>query len=286
MALSDTDTHHHRNGAARQYRVLSLFPHLWPLPGPVEPRGQAAAISSFPSLSRRKYMIKSKRIWTGAAMLALVGAVPAIASAQSAPDSHAGHHPAEAATLATPMPSTSAPTTPTAKPDGMMGGGPGMMNGMGAGQGDMPKMGMMGDGAMPMGCMAGGGMAMGGNVEGHIASLRTELKITGAQTGAWNSFAGVLRANARRVDQLHMGMMTGPNGAPPSLTQRLDRHERLMTVGLDNLRALKLALVRLYAVLSVGQQATADRLLMHEMMPGMQMGGMPMSGMPAGMPKQ
>jgi len=228
-------------------------------------------------------MIKPKRIWTGAAMLALVGAVPAFVSAQSIPDPHAGHHPAEAAAPATPAP---APTAPTAKPDGMMGGGSGMMNGMGAGQGDMPKMGMMGGGAMPMGCMAGGGMAMGGNVEGHIASLRTELKITGAQTGAWNAFAGVLRANARRVDQLRMGMMTGPNGRPPSLTQRLDRHERMMTAGLDNLRALKPALVRLYAELSTEQQATADRLLTHEMMPGMQMGGMPMSGMSAGMPKQ
>jgi len=228
-------------------------------------------------------MIKSKRIWTGAAMLALVGAVPAIVSAQSTPDPHAGHHPAEAAAPATPAP---APIAPTAKPDGMMSGGSGMMNGMGAGQGDMPKMGMMGGGAMPMGCMAGGGVAMGGNVEGHIASLRTELKITGAQTGAWNSFAGVLRANVRRVGQIHMGMMTGPNGAPPSLTQRLDRHERMMTAGLDNLRALKPALVRLYAVLSAEQQATADRLLTHEMMPGMQTGGMPMSGMPAGMPKQ
>jgi len=228
-------------------------------------------------------MIRSKRIWTGAAMLALVGAVPAIVSAQNTPDPHAGHHPAEAAAPAAPAP---APTAPTAKPDGMMGGGSGMMNGMGAGQGDMPKMGMMGGGAMPMGCMAASSMAMGGNVEGHIASLRTELKITGAQTGAWNSFAGALRANARRVGQLHMRMMTGPNGAPPSLTRRLDRHERMMTAGLDNLRALKPALVRLYAVLSVEQQAKADRLLAHEMMPGMQMGGMPMSAMSAGMPKQ
>jgi hypothetical protein len=60
----------------------------------------------------------------------------------------------------------------------------------------------------------------------------------------------------------------------------------MMTAGLDNLRALKPALIRLYAELSTEQQATADRLLKHEMMPGMQMGGMPMSGMPAGMPKQ
>jgi len=221
-------------------------------------------------------MITSKRIWTGAAALALVGALPAMVSAQDAPDPHAGHHPAAPAALATPAPPSPAPSAPTAKPDGMMGGGSGMMNGMGSDGGKMPMMGMMGGGAMPMGT----------DIEGRIASLRTELKITSAQTGTWNAFAGVLRANARRAGQLHMGTMTGPNGAPPSLMQRLDRHERMMTVGLDNLRALKLALVRLYAVLSVEQQATADRLLTHEMMPGMQMGGMPMSGMSAGMPKQ
>jgi len=221
-------------------------------------------------------MITSKRIWTGAAALALAGALPAMVSAQDAPDPHAGHHPAAPAAPATPAPPSPAPSAPTTKPDGMMGGGSGMMNGMGSDGGKMPMMGMMDGRAMPMGT----------DVEGRIASLRTELKITSAQTGTWNAFAGVLRANARRAGQLHMGMMTSPNGAPPSLKQRLDRHERMMTAGLDNLRALKPALVRLYAVLSVGQQATADRLLMHEMMPGMQMGGMPMSGMPAGMPKQ
>jgi len=221
-------------------------------------------------------MITSKRIWTGAAALALAGALPAMVSAQDAPDPHAGHHPAAPAAPATPAPPSPAPSAPTTKPDGMMGGGSGMMNGMGSDGGKMPMMGMMDGGAMPMGT----------DVEGRIASLRTELKITSAQTGTWNAFAGVLRANARRAGQLHMGMMTGPNGAPPSLTQRLDQYERMMTAGLDNLRALKPALIRLYAELSTKQQATADRLLMHEMMPGMQMGGMPMSGMPAGMPKQ
>jgi len=219
-------------------------------------------------------MSKSKHIWAGAAALALVGALPAMVSAQDAPDPHAGHHPAAPAVPATPAPPSPAPA-PTAKPDGMMGGGPGMMNGMGAGGG---KMGMMGGAAMPMGT----------DVEGRIASLRTELKITAPQADAWNAFADVLRANARRAGQVHAGMMTAPNGTPPSLPQRLERHERMLVVGLDNLRALKPALARLYAGLSIEQKSAADRLLAHEagMMPGMQMGGMPMSGMPGGMPKQ
>jgi len=223
-------------------------------------------------------MIKSKHIWTGAAALALVGALPAMVFAQDAPDPHAGHHPAAAAAPATPAPPSPAPAAPTAKPDGMMGGDAGMMNGMGGDGGKMPMMGMMGGGTMPMGA----------DVEGRIASLRTELKITAPQAEAWNAFADVLRANARRAGQVHAGMMTAPKGTPPSLPQRLERHEQMLVVGLDNLRALKPALARLYAGLSVEQKSAADRLLAHEtgMMPGMQMGGMPMSGMPGGMPKQ
>jgi hypothetical protein len=136
--------------------------------------------------------------------------------------------------------------------------------------------------------MGGGAMPMGADIEGRIASLRTELKITAPQADAWNAFADVLRANARQAGQVHAGMMAAPNGTPPSLPQRLERHERMLVVGLDNLRALKPALARLYAELSIEQKSAADRLLAHEagMMPGMQMGGMPMSGMLGGMPKQ
>lgn len=222
-------------------------------------------------------MITSKHMWGGAAALALVGALPAMVSAQDVPDAHAGHHPAAPAAPATPAPPSPAPA-PTAKPDGMMGGGSSMMSCMGADGSRMPMMGMMGGAAMPMGT----------DVEGRIASLRTELNIAAPQADAWNAFADVLRANARRAGQAHAGMMTAPNGAPPSLPQRVERHERMLVVGLDNVRALKPALARLYARLSVEQKSAADRLLAHEagMMPGMQMGGMPMSDMPGGMPKQ
>jgi hypothetical protein len=227
-------------------------------------------------------MITPKHIWTSAAALVLAGALPAFAGAQSVPDPHAGHHPAEAAAPVTPAPAP-APSTPTAKPNGMMsdepamGGAMGMMKDMG-GSGSKPMMGMMGGGAMPMGA----------DVEGRIASLKTELKITDPQAGAWNSFADVMRANAKRAGQVHAGMMTPLNVARPSLPQRLERHERMLAVGLDNFRAMKPALVRLYAGLSAEQKSSADRLLAHEtgMMPGMQMGGMPMSDMSRGMKKQ
>src|SRR5690349_5937854 len=43
------------------------------------------------------------------------------------------------------------------------------------------------------------GMGMTERVEGRIAFLRAELKITDAQTSAWNSFADSLRANAQKL---------------------------------------------------------------------------------------
>lgn len=230
-------------------------------------------------------MIKSKHICARATALALVSAVPAMVSAQSATDPHAGHHPGEVAAPATATPPSPAPTAPTAEPDGMTGGGSGM-SGMGPDGGKMP---MMGGTDMSMGCTAGGGMPMAADVEGRIGSLRTELKIAGAQTGAWNALADVLRANARRAGPVHAAMMSRPKGvAPLSLERRLELHDQALTTGLTNLRALKPALVRLYAVMSAEQKATADRLLAHEtgMMTGMPMSGMPMSGMPGGMPKQ
>ena len=233
-------------------------------------------------------MIKSEHIWAGAAALALVGAVPAMVNAQSATDPHAGHHPGEVAAPAPPTPQPPAPTAPTAKPDVVMGGGSGM-SGMGSDGGKMPMMGMKGGADMPMGCMAGGGMPMAADIEGRIGSLRSELKIGDLQAGAWNAFAEVLRANARRAGPVHAAMMSASGGAAlPSLERRLELHEQALTAGLANLRTLKPALVNLYAVLSAEQKMTADRLLVHEtgMMPSMQMGGMPMSGRPSAMPRQ
>lgn len=218
-------------------------------------------------------MTTSKHIWTSAAAFVLAGALSVIANAQTVPDPHAGHHPADIAAPATPAPPI-APSTPSAKPNGTMN--------------DKPGMGSDGDGKSMMGMMGGACMSMGADVDERIASLKTELKITGPQTAAWSAFADVLRANAGRAGKVHSGMMTPPNSTPLSLPQRLERHERMLAVGLDNLRALKPVLARLYAGLSTEQRTAADRLIEHEtgMMPGMKMGGMPMSDMPGGMKKQ
>jgi hypothetical protein len=125
--------------------------------------------------------------------------------------------------------------------------------------------GMMGqDGSsMPMmhrGSQGGIGsmMGMAQHVEGRIAFLRTELKITDDQLVQWNAFADALRANARRMTELH-GMMG--QDASPSAPERLDHMEKMMAGMLEAARSTKAALAPLYAVLSDEQKKTADTLL-------------------------
>src|SRR4029450_11219786 len=127
----------------------------------------------------------------------------------------AGHdhsHPAdnEKSAPATPAP---APSPSAAAPQGgagMMGGGMGnmpMMNDMKNMMSSMSAMHSMGMMHM-MGMMGRGtdGMATIDRVEGRIAFLRAELKITDAQADAWNGFGGALRTNARKLAEVRATM--------------------------------------------------------------------------------
>ena len=125
--------------------------------------------------------------------------------------------------------------------------------------------GTMGQDGSSMPMMRGGSqggmgrmMGMAQHVEGRIAFLRTELKITDDQSPQWNAFAEALRGNARRMTEMH-GMMG--QGASPSAPERLDRMEKMMAGMLEAVRSTKAALTPLYAVLSDEQKKTADTLL-------------------------
>lgn len=145
---------------------------------------------------------------------------------------------------------------------GMKGGG--MMNNKG---GKMPmmdmmqKMGMMkhGGGSGPGGGM---GMATIDRVEGRIAFLRAELKITDAQNSAWNAFADALRANARSLGDVRSSIVSGMAGAAqPSLVERFALQEKWLAARLEGTRAMKAALGNLMAALSDDQKKSADELL-------------------------
>jgi hypothetical protein len=199
--------------------------------------------------------------------------------AQSAED-HQGHHPDQKEAQEQPKPKAGEPGPAGSQSmscGGMMGGKMPMM--------DMAKMMEMmqqsGDGM--------GGMEMIDHVEGRIAFLRTELRITDAQQPAWNTFADVLRTNAKTLAEMHGSMMSqqGPGG----LVEKLALQEKWLAARLDGTRAMKSALTNLVAMFSDEQQKTADELLaprmgLMSMMSAMRGGGMTGMGMQRGKPMQ
>jgi hypothetical protein len=122
--------------------------------------------------------------------------------------------------------------------------------------GMMQTMGMMGPGM--------GGMATMDCVEGRIAFLRTELKITDAQASAWNTFADALRANAKKLAEVRASMMPRSGDAQQqgsTMADRLDLQEQWLLARLEGTRTMKSAFTKLNETLSNEQKKAANDLL-------------------------
>ena len=129
---------------------------------------------------------------------------------------------------------------------------------------------------MPMGSMPGssGGMPMIGmmqmmgsmadHVEGRIAFLKTELKITDAQQPLWNAVGDAMRASAKDMAAM-MPMIQSMMQPSGTLPEKLAGREKAMTAHLEALRKLKSAIDPLYAALSDEQKKTADQLMVGPM---------------------
>ncbi|MEO3472539.1 Spy/CpxP family protein refolding chaperone [Roseomonas sp. CAU 1739] len=222
-------------------------------------------------------MSTQHRITIGGAALALALSMAGGASAQAPAqggDDHAAHHPGgEQTAQASPQPAP-APTAPAApgmgRPGGMMmmPGGPGQM---------MPMMqGRMGGQAGPMGAgmpgmegMRRGGMAPFHRIEGSLAFLRAELRITDAQMPQWNAFADAVRAQMQRMRETVTQAMQRAD-QPATAPELLDRRIALRSAEVEAMRAVSTALAPLYAALSDEQKRAADEL-MGEHMRGMRM---------------
>lgn len=143
----------------------------------------------------------------------------------------------------------------------MMGCGNGMCPAPRADSAGMQGMGMMGSQGTPgmMQMMMQRRMAdiPSDRIDGRIAFLRAELRITPAQTAAWTDVENALRANAKRVADMQPASGQGATSA----LDRADQQERMLALRLDVLRALKPAYAKLYAVLDDSQKKTADELM-------------------------
>jgi hypothetical protein len=139
-------------------------------------------------------------------MMTAAGGLALAQAPTTAPDDHAAHHPAAAAT----KPAPAAPKAATAAPKAAAPGGQSAMGG-----------GMMGDGMCPM--MAGGGMQgdngmmgggmMGGGMMGGVGSM-----MGGATT----------KVDVKKVDKGVTITMTSPDPATAARLQKMAEAMRLM----------------------------------------------------------
>ncbi|HEX2114051.1 MAG TPA: Spy/CpxP family protein refolding chaperone [Alphaproteobacteria bacterium] len=98
-------------------------------------------------------------------------------------------------------------------------------------------------------------------IEGRIAFLRAELKITDAQAPLFDAIANVMRENDRAMRIAFEGRRQRTQ--PASLLDRLDQRQKRAEDMASATSKLKAAWAPLYAALSDEQKKTADELFSH-----------------------
>ena len=104
-----------------------------------------------------------------------------------------------------------------------------------------------------------GRMMPGQIVDGRIAFLKTELKITPAQETQWQQVEAAMRENAKNLDQSISTARQNRSGM--DAVQRLELREQFAEVRADNDARLLTAFKPLYASLSPEQQQMANQLV-------------------------
>ncbi len=154
----------------------------------------------------------------------------------------------------------------------MMDQGHGPM--MGKGYGPGPGYGhMMGRGYGPM--MGYDFSQSTDRIDGRLAFIKAELKITAEQEEAWSKFADTVRdqreSHLESMEEM-MEAMHGDDYHEQSLPDRLALHETHMAERLEQLRTIRTSVEALYTQLSDEQKETADQIVMPMMGMGHGMG--------------
>jgi hypothetical protein len=137
--------------------------------------------------------------------------------------------------------------------------------------------GMMGGGGGDGGMMGYGPDTMVDRVDGRLAFLKTELKINDAQTTVWDELATVIR----QTSETHNSMMRetmkevqdGSFFKKP-LPERLQYQQTRLEARLEELKSVRVAVDKLYAVLDENQKKAADDIVLPMMGMGMGRGMM------------
>jgi len=135
--------------------------------------------------------------------------------------------------------------------------------------------GMMGGmmGGWGQGPMAGQGPdAMVDRIDGRLAFIKAELKITDAQTGAWDAFAATMRTTSESHFAMMRSMMEEMQSgefSKKTLPERLALRQTHMEARIEEIKSLAAAADTLYAVLDDTQKKTADEIALPMMGMGM-----------------
>jgi hypothetical protein len=101
----------------------------------------------------------------------------------------------------------------------------------------------------------------GRHIDGRLAFLRTELRITDAQSPLWDRVAAVLRERAAKMDATIAARRQAPSdGTRPDLLGRLDARIRFGESRTESARAFLVAFRPLYESMSDEQKKTAEEL--------------------------
>ncbi|NNM73905.1 Spy/CpxP family protein refolding chaperone [Enterovirga aerilata] len=119
------------------------------------------------------------------------------------------------------------------------------------------KMGM--SGSQPMPGMTPNGMDMTDRIDGRIAFLRAELKITDAQAASWNQFAEALRSSRKHLLEAREQLASPTAESNPAT--RIEQYERHLAARLEAIRTARTSFSQLYAGLDQHQKHVADELV-------------------------
>ena len=107
----------------------------------------------------------------------------------------------------------------------------------------------------------------GRHIEGRIAFLKAELKITPAQEAMWERLAAAMRSSAGQMDQFMQ--QHKPDAPPANAMERLDRRAQFAALHANATQSVAQAFKPLYASLSDEQKKVADELVGRPMHGGM-----------------
>lgn len=121
------------------------------------------------------------------------------------------------------------------------------------------------------------------HIDGRLAFIKAELKLTDAQNAAWDEFAGMLRTSVESRAAMHKQRMEDRNemdddDAKMSLPERLAKRQERAEMRMERIKTMREGFDKFYGVLDDKQKETADELVPMMMRLGMGRRGMGRGG--------